>query len=333
MFVPVCRLTGQSADVVRGRISPDRSTITTASVDKSVIVWDTASASALQSIGGHEGEITDVCYHGNSHGIYTSCFDGIARLYDLRSSNSSLPAMTFVCDEELTCLSSGHDPNSPLLVTGSTTGMVRFFDVRQNRLCVSSFSHYNSICSLEVSGDDSMVISSSTDTTLRVFSTSKGDCLMSLNNGEIHPSPALYATFLPDSSGVVGLFSNASLLAWDLSERVYAKRKYPSPPVGSSTKTIASTGASGFAVPSSDGRVHFVDVDTGAKIQPATKAHADDVLSVDVVGNIMVSTSGGEDSSGVIWVKMDPDEVVRITNSPEYNMTYHLVCPQIEGLV
>ncbi len=330
MYVPVCRLTGHSADVVRGRVSPDMMSVTSASVDKSLLVWDTASASPLRTLGGHDGEISDLCYHDSSNGIFTSCFDGKTRLFDLRSSTSMEPALVLGGEGELTCVASGNSINSPHLITGDTRGFIRFFDIRQNRACVTSFSHYNSVCSVEVSPDDSMIVSSSVDTTVRIFSSAKGDCLMTVNNGEIHPSPAVYATFLSNNEGVVGLFTNSSIVTYHLSDRVYPKRRMPSPNVGVSTKTICSIPSESnlYAVPSSDGMVHFLNVATGESAQPARKAHADDVLSVDVRGRVMVSTSGGEDSSGVLWVQTDVD-----LQDKEYTVSYHLVCPQIEGLV
>jgi hypothetical protein len=99
-----------------------------------------------------------------------------------------------------------------------------------------------------------------------------------------------------------------------------------------STKTFARVDeVGGLAVPSEDGFVHFINVMSGKAIQQPVKAHCDDVLSVDCRGDIMVSTGAGEDSSAVIWARISAEESAALKQ--DYNLTYNLVSPQIEGLI
>jgi WD40 repeat protein len=332
MFLPIARLTGHSADVSRARISQALDTLTTVSADKSAIIWDLSTGKALRSLDGHSKEVTDCVYHGTSNGVMTSCMDGVARLFDLRSSRSTavvtLPKPSSQENAEgLTCLTTGNNGNSPLLITGSAMGNIQFFDLRSLRLCTSSFSHYNSICSLETSPDDTMIVSSSLDSTIRIWSAHKGDCLLSYNNGNSNPSPCVYGGFTSDSKGVIGLFLGSSIIRMDLSDRVYPREKLSGPTISNSTKTFARIDShGGIAVPSEDGSIHFLG---GRHSQRPMKAHADDCLSVDCRGDILVSTGAGEDSSAVIWVRQPLGEV-----PPEdYKMTFNLVSPLIEGLL
>jgi COMPASS component SWD3 len=336
MFVPVARLIGHSADVTRARISPSLESITTVSADRSAFVWDSETGKTLRSLSLHGKEITDCVYHGSSYGVFTSCMDGSVRLFDLRSSNPN-PAITFTKTEQgdsgqLTCVSVGNSPNSPLMVTGTMDGFIRFFDIRSRVLCISAFAHYNCITSLDFSPDDSMIVSASLDTTMRVWSAYKGDCLMSYNNGNSNPSPCVYAGFTADSTGVIGLYLDSSIQRMDLSDRLYARRKIANGPrISTSTKTFARIDKSfGIAVPSEDGSVFFVNTHNESFIQKPIKAHADDCLSVDCRGDLLVSTGAGEDSSAVIWVRHAEGSSIM---SNDYKLTYNLVSPQIEGLI
>jgi WD40 repeat protein len=333
MFVPICRLTGHGADVTRGRVSPDRSTITTASADKTALLWDSSTGSPIRSFSGHSQEISDVIYHGCGQGIVTSSIDGHLRLFDLRSS-SSVATSTFESRGEgieFSCLTVGHSINSPLLIGGTTCGQMKVFDTRKGSQTISTFAHYNTLCSLEVSEDDDMIISSSLDGTIRLWSAKRGDCLMTVTDGTSNPSSCIFAGFVEDN--FVGLFLDSTIRRWNVKDRINCQGKIVGPTMTNSTKTFGKIKPGGIAVPSEDGFVHFLDNKSGKQLQPPTKAHADDVLSVDVRGDLLVSTGAGEDSSAVVWLFTENDEEIQEIKSAEYSMTYSLVSPQIEGLV
>ena len=334
MFFPICRLTGHAADVTRARISPDMSTIASASADKSVFVWDTTTGRAVRSLEDHSAEVADICYHGSGSGIFTACLDGKARLFDLRS-RASVAAAIFKASEgdELSCLAGGNSVNSPVLLAGSTSGNINFFDIRSRTLAVTTFGHYNAVCSLDVSKNDSMATSSSLDGTIRIWSVARGDGLLTVNEKTSCPSPCVNAGFTFDGQGVIGIFLNSSLRRWNFKDRINSEIKFMGPKITSSTKTFTHVDEKGgIAVPSEDGSVYFINSNTGRSIQEPFKAHSDDILSVECRGDLMVSSGAGEDSSVVIWSRILADEP-RVDQSEDYSVSFHLVSPQIEGLI
>ena len=339
MFVPLCRLTGHGADVTRGRISPDLSSIATGSADKSLFVWDPRTGLPIRSLLGHSQEVSDLVYHGSGNGLLSASLDGNIRLFDLRCSSSSAclsfpqSSMHSEHKDEFTCVTTGRSANSPLIAAGTTGGVIRFFDLRLNIMQVSTFAHYNSICSLEMSSDDSMLISSCLDGTIRIWSATRGDCLMSVTDGKSNPSPCVFAGFMDGKDEFVGLFLDSSVRHWDLNDRIHSRGRITGPTMTNSTKTFARI-QDGIGVPSEDGLVYFLDPYTGKELQPHTKAHADDVLSVDCYEDLMISTGAGEDSSAVLWLRTSTEpEASAIVKSPDYSVSYNLVSPQIEGLV
>lgn len=330
MFVPLCRLSGHGADVTRGRVAPDSSSIATGSADKSLIMWDSSTGKPLRSLQAHPYEVTDLSYHGSSMGLLTSSLDGYVRLFDLRSASSTaatvFPSTTRSDGLEFASLAAGTSLNSPVVAAGSSSGRIQMFDIRKGNLCVSTFAHYNAVCSLEMSQDDSMVLSSSLDGTIRLWSAYRGDCLMTVTDEKSNPAPCVYAGFTHDKGGFIGLFLDSSIRRWVLTNRIHSQGRVGGPTMTNSTKTFTRVCNGGIAVPSEDGFVHFVDPVSGKVLQPATKAHADDVLSVDCRGDLLISTGAGEDSSAVLWVKTDE-------KLNDNSITYNLVSPQIEGLV
>ena len=159
----------------------------------------------------------------------------------------------------------------------------------------------------------------------------EGDCLMSLNEKTSSSFPCMYSGFTSDGKGVIGLFLNSSLRRWNFMDKINSDIKFMGPKMTNSTKTFTNIDRLGnIAVPSEDGSVHFLNSKKGTATQPAFKAHSDDVLSVDCRGDLLVSSGAGEDSSVVIWTKNQQDEIIRDEN---YNLSYNLVSPQIEGLI
>ena len=338
MFTPVCRLIGHGSDVVRGRISPDLSTISTCSADKSLYVWDPTTGESIRAFYGHGKELTDLVYHGSGSGIFTSSVDGDVRLFDLRSSSPgaslTFPGTTVHAEyaDEYTCLTAGNGANSSLLLAGTSGGYLKFFDARKGSEVISTFAHYNTVCSLETSPNDSMVTSSSLDGTIRIWSASHGDCLMTVNEGTSNPAPCVYSGFSADCEGFIGLFLDSTVRRWSLRDRIASQGKATGPKMTSSTKTFTRTsGFGGIAVPSEDGYVHFLDFMSGKPTQAPTKAHCDDVLSVDCRDNLLISTGAGEDSSCVIWARLSEADSSFVKT--DYNLSFNLVSPQIEGLI
>jgi WD40 repeat protein len=335
MFVPLCRLTGHGADVTRGKISPDRNTIATGSADKSLLIWNSATGQAIRSFSGHSMEVTDLSFHGSGMGLFTSSIDGELRMFDLRSGSSAPTTMFGAKDDgtEFSCLAAGRSINSALLIGGTTCGQMRVFDIRKGSLSVCTFAHYNSLCSIEISDDDDMLISSSLDGTIRLWSGKRGDCLMTVTDGTSNPSSCVYAGFMSNGEDFVGLFLDSTVRHWNVRDRINCQDKLKGPTMTNSTKTFGRLTSGGIAVPSEDGSIHFMDLTTGKPIQPPTKAHADDVLSVDVRGDLLVSTGAGEDSSAVIWLQTENASEAADIKSGDFAISYSLVSPQIEGLV
>jgi WD40 repeat protein len=337
-FIPVCRLTGHGADVTRGRISADRSTVATSCAEKTLFLWDTATGSSIRSFTGHSHEVSDLAYHGSGIGIYTSCLDGHVRLFDLRAPTSAA-SLTFASSrngaediDEFSCVTAGRSVNSALVAAGTASGHIRFFDARKASLASSAFAHYNSVCSLETSANDDIVISSSLDGTIRLWSALRGDCLMTVSDATSYTSPCVYAAFAHNDDEFIGLFLDSTARRWNVKDRIYCKAKLYGPKMTGSTKTFALLPNQGIAVPSEDGYMHFLDRD-GKPTQAPTKAHADDILSVDCQDGLMVSTGAGEDSSAVLWLQPENDSELVEIKSQDYSVTYSLVSPQIEGLV
>jgi WD40 repeat protein len=306
MFQPLARLTGHSADVLVGRVSPDSTTVATGSADKSVVLWDPSTSSAIRCFS-HESAIADISYHGSSYGIYTASIHGHMRLFDLR-----VPGPISVIDllspegDDVTAMASGNSVNSTVLVCGTKSGDLHSFDLRRSTLSVTSFGHYGAVSTIDMSPDDSLILTCSLDSTVRVFSTLHGDCVQTYSSHEGSPIGAVWG---PDRE-VVTLYNNGLLQVGDKKLRV-SRNKF--------IKTLAST-PDGLAVPNDNGTVDFVSSHSPTR---TVKAHCDVAMSAHSTDRLMITTGGREDSSGVIWARAEEEREV----------TFDYITPEIEGLI
>ena len=75
-------LIGHTADVVGIAFSPDGRRIATASHDRTVKVWDTATGREVFTLRGHTAGVLSVAFSPEGHRIVSGSIDNTARVWD-----------------------------------------------------------------------------------------------------------------------------------------------------------------------------------------------------------------------------------------------------------
>ncbi|KAL9940911.1 hypothetical protein V8E36_000399 [Tilletia maclaganii] len=214
---------GHSHDVHALDIAPDNATFASGGEDKSVLVWDVATANILRRFNAHVGRINDVRFAGSSSGeaqhaasvalgnstLIASGFDTVVRIYDLRAQNWR-PIMEMKdAKDSITTLAVGKS----IIFSGSSDGVVRSYDLRKGELREDVFN--KPIISLSPNRNRSLLLVSTLDSTHRILDLSDGAVLQTLK-GHRNSTYRCHSVFSPDEGSVLAGDETGILWRWDV---------------------------------------------------------------------------------------------------------------------
>ena len=215
---------GQVSSVV---FTPDGKRIVSGSLDKTVRVWDVATARELPTLSGHKGHKGRVWSLAispdgefiasggdNSDGELTLWETGTGRRLWSQSAHGhfyiagwvagDINGLAFRPGDGGRIVSSGHDKE--LKLWNSTTGAH-----------VATMSgHEDTVSSVAFSPDGKRIASASTDSTVRLWDEASGEELATLLG---HAGPVFSVAFSPDGQQIVSGGEDTTLKLWDADNR------------------------------------------------------------------------------------------------------------------
>ncbi|KAI0457883.1 WD40-repeat-containing domain protein [Xylaria acuta] len=213
-------------EVLSLTVSADNARFASAGGDRSVFLWDVASAQTLRRFGGgsshgHSARINSVCFAGEDDSLVISGgLDASVRIWDVRSG---APKPVQVLNEAKDAVSAvvAHGPE---IVAGSVDGRVRTYDVRAGR-CVTDVVG-PSVTSLCLTRDGKAVLVSGLDSKLRLMDRETGGCLKTYGdpgwrNTDLRVQSILggkeqYVLAGDEMTGTPGQAAEGKIWAWDV---------------------------------------------------------------------------------------------------------------------
>ena len=201
--------------------------------DRSVFLWDVATATTIKRFGGnvhgHTSRINCVSFAGDGDSLLVSGgFDTTARIWDVKSGSlKPVQVLTEAKDAITTLLVRG-----PEIVTGSVDGRVRSYDVRMGKCTTDVIGA--SVTSLALTRDGRSVLVGSLDSKIRLMDRDKGSCLRAysqpgLRNEEFRVQSVLggrekYVVAGDEMTADPSSDGNGRLWIWDLVTGELVKR-------------------------------------------------------------------------------------------------------------
>lgn len=193
--------------------SGDGSRIVTASVDRSVRVWDAQSGEEIARVD-HDGSIESAALSSDGQRVMTLSTDGTARVRDVATGEILTRfggAGTFKEDRSLRCAACS--PDGMRLVSGSDR-IVRIWDARSGNE-LATFTHDAAVTNAQFSPDGTRVLSTSEDSTARVLDARSGRQLICVALDEAPRA----AAFGPDGALLATLSAGHDVQMWDAFDR------------------------------------------------------------------------------------------------------------------
>lgn len=177
--------TAHGYEILDLAVTTDNSRFVSVGGDKTVFLWDVASAQTLRRFNGHVGRV-NTCAFGGEGGegsgesvVVSGSFDGTVKCWDLRS-RSEKAIMSFA---------EARDGVSAVAVlggeiyAGSTDGRVRVYDLRMGVVDVDFFGAKVAVTSVSPARAGDCYLVSTLDSRVRLMERAKGRCLQTFADG------------------------------------------------------------------------------------------------------------------------------------------------------
>ncbi|KAK4766097.1 hypothetical protein SAY87_007739 [Trapa incisa] len=210
-------LTGHSRAVSCVKFSNDGTLLASASLDKSLIIWSSASLSLLHRLIGHSEGINDLAW-SESHYICSASDDYTLRIWSARPPFDCLKTLKGHTDVVF-CVN--FNPQSNLIVSGSFDETIRIWEVKTGRCLNVIRAHSMPVTSVHFNRDGSLIVSGSHDGSCKIWETKNGALLKTLIDDKM---PAVsFAKFSPNGKFILVATLNNTLKLWNYSTGKFLK--------------------------------------------------------------------------------------------------------------
>lgn len=193
-------------------VSTDNARLASVGGDKTVFLWDVATAQTQRRFAGHVGRVNACAFGGEDDSVVVSgSFDGTVKVWDTKS-RSDKPIMSF--SEAKDSVSSvavwGHE-----VLAASVDGRVRVYDLAMGRVQVDVLPA--SVTSVVSAAAGDCYLASTLDSTLRLMDRSSGKCLQTFKDGAFkNEAYRIRSTLAMADSVAVSGSEDGSIFVWDV---------------------------------------------------------------------------------------------------------------------
>lgn len=150
---------GHKEAVLDTQYSASGAQIYSASADKTVIMWDTATGAKIKKLKGHQNIVNALTASHQEDKILGSVSDDkTIRIWDARKNTG---VATIKEDYQLTAVTF-NETNDQIIVAG-IENLLKVYDLRKNALLYTMAGHFDTVTGLALSPDGNYVLSNSMD--------------------------------------------------------------------------------------------------------------------------------------------------------------------------
>ena len=191
-------------------LSPDGNTIALASRDKTIRLWDRASAKEIAVLKGHEEWVKSVAFSPDGNTIASGSYDKTIRLWNRASAKEI--AVLKGHEGGVSCVAFSPDGN--IIASGSLDETIRLWDRASAKeiAVLKGGGVYALIESVAFSPDGNTIASGSYDKTIRLWDRASAKEIAVLNG---HEGGVSCVAFSPDGNTIASGSDDKTIRLWD----------------------------------------------------------------------------------------------------------------------
>ncbi len=185
------------SDVVCGvAYSPDGKHIASASADKTIKVWDSATGQEVLTIQGHRYFVCDVAYSPDGTRIVSGSLDKTVRVWDAATGRELLTLNGHTKPVN----SVAYRSDGQQIVSGGYDNTLKVWDAKTGRELFTLDGHTAGVICVTFSPDSKHIASGSSDQTLKIWDAVTGQETFTFGG---HAGPVSSVAYSPDSTRIV----------------------------------------------------------------------------------------------------------------------------------
>ncbi|BAT95595.1 COMPASS-like H3K4 histone methylase component WDR5B [Vigna umbellata] len=294
-------LTGHESAVSCVKFSNNGTLLASASLDKTLIIWSSATLSLLHRLVGHSEGISDLAWSSDSdsHYICSASDDCTIRIWD--ATGGDCVKILRGHSDAVFCVN--FNPQSSYIVSGSFDESIRVWDVKTGKCVQVINGHSMPVTSVHYNREGTLILSASHDGSCKVWDTKTFAPLKTLIDDKV---PAVsFAKFSPNGKFILVATLNDTLKLWNYGSGKFLKiysghvnRVY------CITSTFSVTNGRYIVSGSEDCCVYLWDLQQKNMIQ-RLEGHTDTVISVTChpTENKIASAGLARDATVRVWVQ------------------------------
>ncbi len=205
-------MAGHTDGVLSCAYSPDGSRIVSASVDRTLKIWDAKIGKDVATLAGHTATVTCCAYSPDGSRIVSASDDKTLKIWDGQTGKE----VATLAGHTATVTSCAFSPDSSRIVSASWDKTLKIWDAETGKEVVTLAGHTYWVNSCAFSPDGSGIISASDDKTLKMWDAETAQDFATLAG---HKATVRSCAFSPNGRRIVSASDDETLIIWDAETR------------------------------------------------------------------------------------------------------------------